>query len=341
MFAWLENIISCELPHDKGPIPEHSAADTKKPLRPKEDIDPHLDQQPQATELDDQSFEYEFTEFLRRLAVECNWHMHNDTCYKHLKHGKKRGDANCQMRLDGTVQEQTMLDVETGSIELRWWWGHINNFTDLILFLLQCNTDTQFIGSGEAAKAAVFYITEYITKGNVPMYVGLQALDFATKMHDAKYINAESVNEAHKRRNLITKSVNAMMGRQETSHQQVMSYLVGGRDHYTSHTFKPFKWFEFVNAATKFEHDAKVLEPDDVADNESTITPAEAITVNILTHDVEFTSDLQDYILRPSDVNFANLTLWEFAESVIKEKGKLDVESHDDGKSDDSLLVED
>lgn len=60
---------------------------------------------------------------------------------------------------------------------------------------MQCNTDTQFIGSGEATKAAVFYITEYITKGDVPMYIGLQALDYATKMHEAKYLDAKDDNE--------------------------------------------------------------------------------------------------------------------------------------------------
>ncbi|KAG1897034.1 uncharacterized protein F5891DRAFT_957718 [Suillus fuscotomentosus] len=108
------------------------------------------------------------------------------------------------MRLDGTVQEKIVLDVETGSIELRQWRGRVNNFTNWVLFLLQCNTDTQFIGSGEAAKAAVFYITEYIMKGDVPMYVGLQALDFATKMHDAKSIDTESVNDAHRCRNVIS-----------------------------------------------------------------------------------------------------------------------------------------
>lgn len=44
-----------------------------------------------------------------------------------------------------------------------------------------------------------------------------------------------------KDRTLITKSVNAMMGKQEMSHQQVMSYLVSGGDHYSSHVFHAFK----------------------------------------------------------------------------------------------------
>ncbi|KAG2738983.1 hypothetical protein P692DRAFT_201849319 [Suillus brevipes Sb2] len=207
MFAWLESIII-----ETGP------QDAKKPAPP------------QIAELDSESFALEFRDFLTRLAIECNWH--------HIRSGEKRGDDNCRMRLDGSLQA-------SGSIELRRWRGRINNYTDLILFLFQSNTDTQFIGSGEAAKAAVFYITEYITKGN-----------YATKMHNQNLGDSEDVDAERKNRNLITKSVNAMMSQQEISHQQVMSYLVGGGDYYTSHTFQTVKWYEFVRAADRIEQEA-------------------------------------------------------------------------------------
>ncbi|KAF8550781.1 hypothetical protein OG21DRAFT_1478399 [Imleria badia] len=81
------------------------------------------------------------------------------------------------------------------------------------MFLLQCNMDIKYIGSGPAAKALVFYITDYITKSSLSVHAGL----------DAKH--------------LFVKLVNALMARQELSHQQVMSYIVGGGDHYKSHTF--------------------------------------------------------------------------------------------------------
>ncbi|EGO04557.1 hypothetical protein SERLA73DRAFT_128574 [Serpula lacrymans var. lacrymans S7.3] len=35
------------------------------------------------------------------------------------------------------------------------------------------------------------------------------------------------------------------MARQEMSHQQVMSYLIGGGDCYTSHSFHVLRWSEF------------------------------------------------------------------------------------------------
>jgi hypothetical protein len=240
MFAWLESIISCELPKDIGCVYETSPEDAKKPNRSSEEMDSRLETLPQVAELDEQSFTYEYKEFLTRLAIECNWHVHNDTCYKHIRTSEKRGDANCRMQIDGSVQDMTTIDADSGSIELRRWRGRINNYTDIILFLFQSNTDTQFIGSGEAAKAAVFYIKEYITKANLPMYVGLKALDYSTRMHETKFQDAQAEDVSIERQNqsLITKSVNAMMGQQEISHQQVMSYLVGGGDFYASHTFE-------------------------------------------------------------------------------------------------------
>ncbi|KAG2079451.1 uncharacterized protein F5147DRAFT_749549 [Suillus discolor] len=215
--SFKSNMFHCKLPYDKGPVPETSPNDACKPVRTHE-LDPRLERSPQVAEMDAKSFEYEFKKFLSRLAVECNWHIHSETCYKHLKNGQKKGDSTCRMRLDGSVQDVTTIDIETGSIELRRWRG-------------RCNTDTQFIGSGEAVKAAVFYITEYITKGDLPLHVALQALEYAPKMHNAKYITDPQVDPQKKDSNLLTKSVNAMMGWQEMSHQQVID-----------HTFETIKW---------------------------------------------------------------------------------------------------
>jgi hypothetical protein len=41
--------------------------------------------------------------------------------------------------------------------------------------------DIKYIGSGEAAKALVYYVTDYITKENLVTHVGLQALAYAIK----------------------------------------------------------------------------------------------------------------------------------------------------------------
>ncbi|KAG2743632.1 hypothetical protein P692DRAFT_20745521 [Suillus brevipes Sb2] len=341
MFAWLESIISCELPGDTGPIVETSSDQAKKPRRSADEPDPRLETPPQVSEMDRQSFEHEFTEYLTRLAVECNWHVHNDTCFKHVTNGQKRDDSTCRMRVDGSVQDVSAIDPESGSIELRRWRGRVNNFTDLILFLLQCNTDTQFIGSGEAAKATVFYTTEYITKTDLPLHVGLQALDYATKMHDLSTAQLDDMSRDKKDRTLITKSVNAMMGKQEMSHQQVMSYLVGGGDHYSSHVFHTFKWYEFVDAIQNIDDVASLLSDELDEASEPGGNSNEEVTVNISHDRVEFSSDFMDYTLRPMEEIFSKLCLWEFVEGTVKEKGKISDKQEAVASADSDLDADD
>jgi hypothetical protein len=110
-------------------------------------------------------------------------------------------------------------------------------------------SDIQFIGSGEAAKALIYYITNYITKENLPAQVGLAALAYAVKNSAAQY--GEEDRSAARAKNLVTKAINAMLAKKEISHQQVMSYLIGGGDCYASHHFSILHWGAFDKAVDK------------------------------------------------------------------------------------------
>ncbi|EGN98200.1 hypothetical protein SERLA73DRAFT_56115 [Serpula lacrymans var. lacrymans S7.3] len=138
----------------------------------------------------------------------------------------------------------TDLDPETQSILLKRLHPWINNFNDLILFLFCCNMDIKFIGSGEPAKALVYYVTDYITKSQLPTHVGLAAVLYAIWQNDVKFEGLVGSSLAVNR-SLFTKTINTIMARQEVSHTQVMSYLVGGGDYYCSHSFWSLKWQNF------------------------------------------------------------------------------------------------
>ncbi|KAJ7850249.1 hypothetical protein B0H13DRAFT_1460954, partial [Mycena leptocephala] len=104
----------------------------------------------------------------------------------------------------------------------------INNFNELLMFLLRCNMDIKYVGSGEAAKALIYYVTDYITKSALVTHVGLSAVEYAIKRNNEKFAgtgdeisNLEKVN-----RSLFAETVMALMSKQEVSHQQVMSYLI-------------------------------------------------------------------------------------------------------------------
>ncbi|KAJ7118469.1 hypothetical protein C8R43DRAFT_832054, partial [Mycena crocata] len=243
MFRWIESIISCELPGMTEVFVEEGGVPTPKPKRAPGKVDARCTKGPIKTpEMSEEDFAAAFRDTVADLARECNWHVHKPTCWKHLRPGEPRSDKTCRMRIDGKTRSLTDLDPETGSILLRRLHPRINNFNDLVLFLLRCNMDIKYIGSGPAAKALSYYVTDYITKPTLSVHVGLSAVEYAIKRNDEKFKVAPAEEARVIERSLFTKTIMAMMSKQELSHQQVMSYLVGGGDCYRSHTFKTVKW---------------------------------------------------------------------------------------------------
>ncbi|KAJ7086496.1 hypothetical protein C8R44DRAFT_650865, partial [Mycena epipterygia] len=243
MFRWLESIIKCELPSDSVVVEEKDGP-LLPPKMPKEWVDPRSNKLPKVEAMTDAEFEEAFKQTVEELVIKSNWHVHKNTCWKYLKPGEQHNDSTCRMRITGEVNPLTKLDEDTESIILRRLHPRINNYNQFVMFLLRCNMDIKYIGSGEAAKALVYYVTDYITKSQLSTHVGLAAVEYAIKRNNQKYEGTEkaiqdleSVN-----RSLFTKTVMALMAKQETSHQQVMSYLVGGGDYYTSHTYKIVRW---------------------------------------------------------------------------------------------------
>ncbi|KIK74607.1 hypothetical protein PAXRUDRAFT_29155 [Paxillus rubicundulus Ve08.2h10] len=72
VFLWLEDIISSKA-EGEG--------------------DHHLDPQPVLQGIEEEYFQWAFREFVQQLAIECNLHVHNDTCDKHLWNGEAHGDT--------------------------------------------------------------------------------------------------------------------------------------------------------------------------------------------------------------------------------------------------------
>ncbi|KAH6904030.1 hypothetical protein BKA70DRAFT_1038873, partial [Coprinopsis sp. MPI-PUGE-AT-0042] len=121
----------------------------------------------------------EYQVHLNDLLLEYNMHEHKKTCFKNLKRGEKESDDNCRMGIDGTTRGATAFNYESGEITVKKTHPRINPYTGLVTFLLKCNTDVHFIGSGAEANSYMYYITDYITKPAMSMYVGLAALSYA------------------------------------------------------------------------------------------------------------------------------------------------------------------
>ncbi|KZT57582.1 hypothetical protein CALCODRAFT_508697 [Calocera cornea HHB12733] len=181
--------------------------------------------------------------------------------------------------------------------------------------------DVQYIGSGEAAKAALYYITDYITKSSLKVHAGLTALIYAIQKNGEKYDDQQEVTESVECRSLVNKMVNRMMARQEMSHQQIMSYYVGGGDHYTTHEYRNLQWGQFSRLITNME-EALLDAPSD-GDVEDIMTcwrttadetqlDAADLTLNIIAGTVSVSSQAQDYIYRPEHAEYSDLCLWDF-----------------------------
>ncbi|KAJ7645309.1 hypothetical protein B0H17DRAFT_1163871 [Mycena rosella] len=146
---------------------------------------------------------------LHNLVKKCQFHTHHPTCYKYWR-GKPE-PKECRFDLDeSNTAPISVFDPETGELPLRCLDG----------LAIRCNMDIKFIGSGLAAKAILYYITDYITKTQLQAHVAYAALELAKCAH-------------------------SMIAKQELSAQHVVSYLMDYEDHFTSHKFSSLYWTGF------------------------------------------------------------------------------------------------
>ncbi|KAI0075284.1 hypothetical protein K474DRAFT_1563476, partial [Panus rudis PR-1116 ss-1] len=240
------------------------------------------------------------------------------------------------MRIDGTVRSETTIsdDGDLTGIRRRHPW--IVNYNDLVVFLLQCNTDTKFIGSGEDAKALVYYFTDYITKAPLSMHVGLAALCYAVNRSGTIMKDHDQCTPIHKlQAKALTATVNGLLSKQEISHQLVMAHFVGGGDHYTSDTYRVLHWSSFNryffdsqggykvdNRHTRDEQNT--VDPDTSSDDSDEALNSVTLSMGLGT--ISATNQQFDYILRPSIPEFEQLCLYDYVRLVERITVQKEVE---------------
>jgi len=289
-----------------------------------------------------------------RLAERVQWHRHSHTCYKHYKPGEER---TCRFDLkEDNFHPDSIINPETGAISLRCLDGLVNNFNMTILEAVRCNMDIQFIGSGESAKAMIYYVTDYITKSQLKSHVAYAALQVAVK-------KCEDVEEAGddysvRSKRLLQKCGYAMVSHQEMSAQQVAAYLMGHEDHFTSHQFKCLYWAPFERFIERYSDeklcpdktgDVVELEVDNDEPDRTTrlescnglivdeVVPAEeeqsgadeddeeevAIRIDEDGNIAVLADQISDYTLRPQQLE--RVCLWDFVAKVEKVYGGSNV----------------
>ncbi|KAJ6501460.1 hypothetical protein C8R47DRAFT_970072, partial [Mycena vitilis] len=234
--------------------------------------------------------------------------------------------------MTGEVNLLTEVDPETFAIKLRRLHPWIANHNDVVMFLLKCNMDIKFVGSGEAAKAFLYYITDYITKAQLPVHAALAALSYAIDVASTKFPTLMTPGQVDSNAYVgaMTSTVNSMMGHQEISHPQVLSYLIGGGDHYSSHEYSVLWWGSVLRYVSKF------FVPSVASDSSVTSTvPSSELAADDLQLSLALgvgaitaSNQLLDYIYRCTTPAFEALCLYEFVCRVGKRsRSKLETRS--------------
>ncbi|KAJ7779029.1 hypothetical protein B0H16DRAFT_1207500, partial [Mycena metata] len=179
---------------------------------------------------------------LHNLAERCQRHRHTGTCYKYWS--GYPAERECRFDLDKSNETPiSVCDPETGEFHLRTLDGLVNNFNETMLRAIRCNMDIKFIGSGPAAKAILYYITDYITKSQLQAHVAYAALEGA--VHRLGEFNVEEDDLTARAKRLLQRCAHSLISKQELSAQQVVSYLMDFEDHFTDHQYVNLFWTSF------------------------------------------------------------------------------------------------
>jgi hypothetical protein len=156
-------------------------------------------------------------------------HVCRPVCHKYGNEGK------CRFLFPHEIVEASYFDPETNSVFLLCRDGSVNYFNPYILIFCRHNHDLKCILSGKSAKAAMFYITDYITKMDCKTYEMLSLLSrVVSRMPDI--VNSSPTDGA---KILLHKCISQFTRQQQIHAQQAVRYLRGFGDGIPSHKTVP------------------------------------------------------------------------------------------------------
>ena len=142
-------------------------------------------------------------------------------------------------------------DIIAGWRQLECANAKVADYNDVITNVLNCNNAPYFLGAGEGARAALFYMIKYITKDSVELSASLTVFADAlasTKRHGSRAEDAGTSTRdgklfAHRILNLLNG------GTQEFSDTQMAAMLIGCDASSTSNSYFYFYWGSYLQLA--------------------------------------------------------------------------------------------
>ncbi|EKM53172.1 uncharacterized protein PHACADRAFT_54578, partial [Phanerochaete carnosa HHB-10118-sp] len=134
-----------------------------------------------------------------------------------------------------------------GGLQLRKGEQWMNTFSIVLSYVMQCNTDVACLLSGTQVQAVIVYITDYVMKPGLKMYIVFETVWFILSNSAEIVLTSSSKPLAAKR--IIMKIVNALTSQMKVEGPMVCSHLLGHPDHYTDKKFRPCYWYSYVRLA--------------------------------------------------------------------------------------------
>jgi len=147
----------------------------------------------------------------------------------------QKGRYTCKRGAPWALNNDDYVD-ERGNWGSRRTNGYINGYCPLVLTNLRCNNDIKINTNGADTKDVAFYVTAYATKKQKKSHnmSALMASAFPYHIANPRY---EDIRERN--RLLLYRCLNTINREAELSGPQVVSYIMGYGDTYTSHHYAP------------------------------------------------------------------------------------------------------
>src|SRR5258708_10669346 len=191
---------------------------------------------------DHPNFTSEFVQDVRNCAEILQKHECRNVCHKY-------GHTNeCRFLFPHEYVPKSYFDEITNSVVMKCLDGNVNYYNPYLLTSAHHNHDIKNILSGKSAKAAMFYITDYITNNDEKLHQVLALLSCAVA---ATPTATEDMTSKDHARLLILKCLTAMMRNQRIHSQQAARYLRNIGDTIPSHKTKPMISSSVIHYITK------------------------------------------------------------------------------------------
>jgi len=254
---------------------------------------------------------------IKKCGEKLQRHQHGKVCHKYGNTGK------CRFLFPHEIVEASYFDPDSNSVILMCRDSTINYFNPYILVFCRHNHDIKCILSGKAAKSAMFYITDYITKMDLKTYEILSLLSRAV----SKMPNSSNTSIVDSAKTLLHKCLAQFTRQQQIHAQQAARYLRGFGDAIYSHKTVPMLSALLIsNVKTFSSHNNHLsdIHNDGDYDNEdeSNIEQTALLITTNKAGKIQETNQFHDYFFRSDSL--AAMNFYDFCHCVRRESKTKD-----------------